>query len=91
MVISRQPPPGADSILAACACLKLFSYKVLQVNGETGLWLEAVDERQAEPDTGTVQAAPQPAPAIVPDTQPVRAADTLPSLSDEEKLYFRQL
>jgi len=91
VVVSPQPPPGADSILTACPDLRLFSYRALQVNGDTGLWLESVGNTRDETDSDTVPARPRPGPAGVPDVSPAQATDSLPSLSDEENLYFRQL
>lgn len=91
VVISRQAPPGAASILATCPCLTLFSYKVLQVNDETGLWLEAVGTQRSEQSIATIHPEPRPEPAITRNVLPARVTDSLPPLSDEEKLYFRQL
>lgn len=91
VVISQQTPPGAASILAACPDLTLFSYTVLRVNDDTGLWLEAIGNKQGEAGIDTAPTDDRPAPAIVADAPPMRAADTLPSLSDEETRYFRQL
>ena len=85
VVVTRLPPPGAAAILAGCANLSLFRYKVLRINGDTGVWLEPVQ---------TIPGAPcEPVPESV---QPVALADSppaenLPSLSEEERSYFQQL
>ncbi|MDT8386458.1 MAG: hypothetical protein RQ736_03015 [Thiogranum sp.] len=98
VVVSAQLPPGSSAILARCASLRLFQFKALRVNGETGLWLEPLgDQNDAErpanaaPVPGSVPEAPRAASIshVSPADQP--AEDTLPALSSEETAYFQQL
>ncbi|MFQ5643543.1 MAG: hypothetical protein ACE5FQ_07570 [Thiogranum sp.] len=90
VVISHEPPPGAASLLAGCPDLKLFSYKVVRINEETGLLLEPVT---TSGDTACIDALPdnEPAPVTVKNELPRTGPVALPTLSDEEKSYFRQL
>ncbi|MCO6412581.1 MAG: hypothetical protein J5I92_07535 [Thiogranum sp.] len=95
IVVSRELPPGATAILSACPNLSLFRYRILNVNGETGLWLERMSGDNAPLKAESV---PAPAPAAAPPARPFVVAataatdnDTLPSLSDEENAYFQQL
>lgn len=90
VVISHDPPPGAAALLAGCPGLKLFSYKVLKVNEETGLLLEPVgtyDEvaSSMEPESGSES------PIMTKTREPVSGPVAVPPLSEEEKTYFRQL
>lgn len=90
VVVSHEPPPGAATILDSCRDLRLLRFRVLRVNGETGLLLE--DTRVTAPQTSTADTTPAPAPAapvVRPVTEP--AGDTLPSLSTDEDNYFQQL
>ncbi len=80
VVVCRVPPPGAAAILAACPNLSLFCYKVFNIDGDAGVWLEPV---QAAPE-----AFGEPAPAQPADPLP---AENLPPLSEAEKAYFQQL
>ncbi|HHH45072.1 MAG TPA: hypothetical protein ENK49_13115 [Gammaproteobacteria bacterium] len=90
MVVSYDPPPGAEALLAGCPDLKLFGYKVVRIRQEAGLLLEPV---AAGGETGRDRPAEREAPVVTtakeerPRTGPV----ALPSLSEEEKNYFRQL
>jgi len=88
VVISHDAPPGAAALLAGCPGLKLFSYKVLRINEDTGLLLEPVvtDGNASigmEPGTGL--------PAMARTGEPPSRPVALPPLSKEEKTYFRQL
>ena len=93
VVVGRELPPGAETVLAGCTGLALFTYKVLRINDDTGIWLERLGGAPApagtpeKRDGGTGSDCPEP-PAAVPR---VASVDKLPSLSDEERAYFRQL
>ncbi len=94
VVVTRETPPGSEAVLAGSPRLALFTCKVLLVNGDTGVLLERVDQpplattfvgpaaipaRETEPPAGRHQRPPQ------------YTDDDLPSLSDAERAYFRQL
>ena len=85
VVVSKEPPPGG-TLLASGENLSLFTYKVLRVNGETGLWLERQD-KAANLDS-TPETASKP-PTVV--TAMSKDGESLPSLSEEENNYFQQL
>lgn len=88
MVVSYDPPPGAGALLAGCPDLKLFGYKVVRIRQEAGLLLEPVSTGR---DTCS-DAAPEPeAPLATRQERPRTRPVALPTLSDEEKNYFRQL
>lgn len=89
LIVSKEFPPGTESILANCSQLCLFRFKVLHVNGETGLWLERAGCGAAPP----VNEAPGHYPEITPVQPKAKApvANKLPSLSNEEASYFQQL
>ncbi len=88
VVVSHDPPPGAAALLVGCPDLKLFSYKVLKVNEETGLYLEPVG-RHNEVSAGM---PPETAAAVMEEpAETPNGPVALPPLSDEEKNYFQQL
>ncbi len=87
VVISHDPPPGA-ALLAGCPDLKLFGYKVVRINQETGLLLEPV----ITGSDNTIDTAPEREPPVAAENEAPRTGPVaLPTLSDEEKNYFRQL
>jgi hypothetical protein len=88
VVISHDPPPGASALLAGCPKLKLFSYKVVRINEETGLLLEPVIT-DGDASIG-MEPATEP-PAIARTGEPPSGPVALPTLSEKEKAYFRQL
>ena len=88
VVISHDPPPGAAALLAGCPKLKLFSYKVVRINEETGLLLEPVITGG---DTSIGMAPDTEPPAIARTGEPPAGPVALPTLSEKEKAYFRQL
>ena len=87
VIVSREPPPG-DSLLSSCPHLRMFEYRILRINGETGIWLESGNSE-------VTAAAPSPEPPLHAPSPVVAVKDrdpgVLPSLSDEENNYFRQL
>jgi len=88
VVISHDPPPGTAALLANCPGLKLFSYKVLSVNGETGLLLEPVVMKD---ETSIGLGHHTSSPALAGSVEPASGPVAVPRLSEEEKTYFRQL
>jgi len=88
VVISHDPPPGATALLAGCPDLKLFSYKVVRIDRETGLLLEPVVTGS---DTATNTAPEREPPVAAKNEAPRTGPVALPTLSAEEKNYFRQL
>ena len=90
VVISPQYPPGTSAILSACPGLRLLQFRIMRVNSETGLWLEALTEQSR----GNSDLAPPRKVTTVPipvsDHEPP-AEDDLPALSNEETTYFQQL
>lgn len=87
IVISDDAPPGSDAVLAGNPGLTLFTCKVLRVNDDLGVLLKRIDRPIVRSD---LAAVPTPEPAE--STQAgVPVDETLPSLSPEERLYFRQL
>jgi hypothetical protein len=93
VVVSSEPPPGGEAVLRSDsgAGLTIFSCRVLSVNGDTGILLEPLDGAPAARAAATTLAhSTQPAvPEVAPPAP--RAAETVPSLSDEERAYFQQL
>jgi hypothetical protein len=92
VIVSPEPPPGSKAILSTCPNLSLFNYRILKINGDTGLWLEKTS------DLSTSAAAKHRHDGTRPSSvQPVIQSTTddsntaLPSLSDEETAYFQQL
>jgi len=96
IIVSRDYPPGSQAILSGCPQLALYRYRTLSINGETGIWLEQLNNPvEGAPMTG-------PAPRVVADdrpgatthpAEPQQASSDieLPSLSDEEASFFQQL
>jgi len=93
VVVSNEFPPGATAVLYDCPNLKIFRYQVLRVNGETGLWLEQLNDtrqtaREVTPQVTARQASAIPVKAVERSSRP---DGKLPELSDEEAAYFQQL
>jgi hypothetical protein len=90
VIVSKEVPAGAETILSSCPSLRFFTYRLLSVNGETGILLEPV-------------ARPAPVPArpahvdvagqtrLKPAQMPPSPVTGLPSLSEEEAAFFQQL
>jgi hypothetical protein len=92
VIVSPELPPGSKAVLSGCQNLCLFSYRVLEINGETGLWLEATGHQQTPDDAQQQQSKPHAAPdQSVTETTGINKPTLLPSLSDEESTYFQQL
>jgi len=102
VVISRNYPPGSQTILANCPQLTLYRYRTLSINGETGLWLERLGPGEQISHAPAEHAIPR----IVTDTraepgEPEAETETerhatttahdLPPLSKEESSFFQQL
>jgi hypothetical protein len=93
VVVTRETPPGSEAVLAGSPRLALFTCKVLLVNGDTGVLLERIDE----PALAATVVVPTVVPAREAELRTRRqsaaqpADDRLPSLSDAERAYFRQL
>lgn len=101
IVVSRETPAGANAILADCPHLHLFRYTALHVNGETGLWLEAVNSStvSTKPDNAVIKKSArrsarfpgrEPGPVQLAPV-PSQEIGKLPALSDEENSFFQQL
>jgi hypothetical protein len=91
VVVSTEPPPGGASVLAAVPELQLFGYRLLRVNDDTGILLEAVTA-SLEPTASSVRPdSPQPADHSAAVVHPIRSREELPPLSEQELAYFQQL
>ncbi len=95
VVVSRDYPPGSQAILSSCPQLAIYRYRTLNINGETGLWLEQLDNpAEGSSTTGTTPlAVPDGRPATTHNPEPQQAdtGNELPPLSDEESAFFQQL
>lgn len=91
-LVSPEPPPGSTAILATCPNLSLFSYRILSINGDTGLWLERISGLSTPVATrpGHDRSHATPVQAVV-QTATVNGNTEPPSLSNEESNYFQQL
>ena len=93
VIVSPEPPAGSKAILSACPNLSLFSYRVLDINGNTGLWLEKTSS--SPPATTLSRQHSETRQSSVQPVTVVKTADNsktdLPALSDEESAYFQQL
>lgn len=92
VLVSPEPPPGSTAILATCPNLSIFSYRILSINGNTGLWLERIGGLPTPVATlpGQDRIHATPVQAVV-QTDAINSDTELPSLSDEESTYFQQL
>lgn len=89
VIVSTEPPPGSTALLANCPNLSLFNFRILNINGETGLLLErTAGTRQAEKPAPEPKALPTEHAATTPR---VVQSIKLPALSEEESTYFQQL
>lgn len=86
LVVVSQEPPAGGALLSSSQNLSLFTYKVLRVNGETGLWLERQDKAVHGDTKPEITSKP---PTVV--TTVSQDGESLPSLSEEESNYFQQL
>ena len=92
VIVSPEPPPGSKAILSTCSNLSLFNYRVLNINGDTGLWLEKTTELSTS--TGSQHRHGETRPSPVQPVARTTADDSntvLPTLSAEESTYFQQL
>lgn len=92
VIVSPEPPPGSKAILSTCPNLSLFNYRVLNINGDTGLWLEKTTELSTS--TGSQHRHGETRPSPVQPVARTTADDSntvLPTLSAEESTYFQQL
>ncbi len=98
IVISRNYPPGSKTILSSCPQLLLHRYRTLNINGETGLWLESLEDC-AEPapvtDTSFRENINTPEDVMLTAAQTpepeITSGNDLPPLSEEESAFFQQL
>jgi len=94
VVISGEPPPAAKTILAGCPSLTLFTYRVLRINDDTGLWLECLNAGKETETTGQLDGCDTAPRTINHEIQSLaqnKAAENSVSLSEEERAYFQQL
>jgi len=86
VVVAPEFPPGAEAVLHSCADLNLLRYRVLSVNGESGLWLERLS------GVAAARSTPKAATQVDAERLPEQASnDILPALSEAENAYFQQL
>jgi len=100
VIVCKSLPPGATVVLAGCAEISMFRFQVLDINGETGLWLEAANPDESPvPVTGRITTIP-PRHASMSEPgkenactagEPRRERTASLSLSEEEKRFFQQL
>ncbi len=92
VLVSPESPPGSTAILASCPNLSLFSYRILSINGDTGLLLERLSgyplPEATQPEQNRASSAPVQA---VVETGTSNGDSTPPALSNEERAYFQQL
>ena len=92
VLVSPEPPPGSMAILATSPNLSLFNYRILDINGDTGLWLERIGGSATPAVTQPERDQSQPEPVQAVDQATAARSNTeLPCLSDEESVYFQQL
>jgi hypothetical protein len=91
VVVSREPPPGAGVVLADCSRLKLFTYRVLRINDDTGIWLECLEQEHGS--AGLIDTRDTGPKAVNTDQIPAQPTPTgnMPTLSEDERADFRQL
>ncbi len=92
VIVSPEPPAGSKAVLSTCPSLSLYNYRVLNINGDTGLWLEKTSSSSV-PATPGRQHNENHRSSIQPVTE-MKSDDNktdLPALSDEETAYFQQL
>ncbi|VAW75155.1 hypothetical protein MNBD_GAMMA15-1943 [hydrothermal vent metagenome] len=98
IVISRHYPPGTQTILSNCPQLQLHRYRTLNINGETGIWLEQSGDL---PETAAMTATPHQDVSSIPEKpslaethapEPQKTSENeMPPLSEEESTFFQQL
>jgi hypothetical protein len=87
VVVAREFPPGAVAVLRACPDLSVYRYRLLDINGETALWLERLN-----PVADMVPVQDSPSRQDTATALPQQASnDILPPLSEAESAYFQQL
>ena len=92
VVVSRESPPGAGVVLADSPRLKLFTYRILRINDDTGIWLECLDQYLGSAGlTDSRDTKPKAVTTEIQRPAQVTATGTLPALSEDERAYFRQL
>lgn len=83
VVVANSYPPAAQAILCAGSALSLVRYRVVQINGENGLWLAPL-----RPETDAASTLPcKPETPSSPLTR-LASNDLLPTLSEAEKAFF---
>jgi hypothetical protein len=92
VVVTAGPPPGNQATLSGDGALRLFTCKVLGINGETGLLLEPLDRRTPRAGSATSRPAEPRLPASTAKTSPAPdPATDQTALSEREIAYFQQL
>jgi hypothetical protein len=91
VVVTAGPPPGNQAALTGDGALRLFTCKVLGINGEIGLLLEPFGRRTPLAGSATDRSDEPRLPAsglasLVPDPATDQTA-----LSEREIAYFQQL
>lgn len=93
LVVSPEPPPGADAVLEACHKLTFFTFKIVNVNADTGIWLQPLASTGSATETPAKPHAPAqytgPRIAAAPAQREPGATNN--TLTDEERNYFQQL
>ena len=93
IVVSGDAPPGATAVLAGCPNISVYIYRALQVNSDTGIWLQQLENKTTGLPATPIGADSSPAPRDA-DTaaRPAPLSSVpLPALSKEESSYFEQL
>jgi hypothetical protein len=85
VVVSNSYPPAAQAMLCAGSALSLVRYRIVQISGENGLWLEPL-----QPTADAASTPPRKPETETPSSPLTRFAsnDLLPSLSEAEKAFF---
>ena len=91
VVVTAGPPPGNQAALTGDGALRLFTCKVLGINGEVGLLLEPLGHRTPLAGSATNRSGEPQLPASgVASPAPDPATDQT-TLSEREIAYFQQL
>ena len=79
VVVSPDYPPGAEAVLRGCPHLELFRYRTLGINGETGVWFEALNASALRTDTVGYPTAMPSADGAGPATRKLQKVGTGPA------------
>ncbi len=90
MVITAEPPPGYQAVLRGDQMLRLFTAKVLRVNENMGLLLEALDRETVANPADAIASGPRPLAHAVASPTTVDETNEA-QLSEQEAAYFQQL